>query len=74
MDRGWTPLHVASEKGNWKVVKFLISKGAAIDYRTDSSSLEKIGDYSYSQWTPLHLAIYNYHLKTVEVRMSHNIF
>ena len=51
---GWTPLHIASKKGNLKLVQELLKAGAKLD------STDREG------WTPLHIASKKGNLKLVQ--------
>lgn len=49
LQKGWTPLHAACEKGHEEVAKLLIEGGAGLE------SVDEEGN------TPLHLAVENKH-------------
>ena len=51
--RGFTPLHVAAEKGNLELVRFILNKGVDVDQRSEKINEVKFNSYS----TPLHLAV-----------------
>lgn len=56
---GSTPLHLAAENGNTKVVSFLLKKGAIVDEKNKFF------------WTPLHLAAKNGIYK-IFIRFKHD--
>ena len=56
---GYASLHVAAEKGDEKITKLLLSKGADVDARGNDGA------------TPLHIALRGGHLKVVELLFEH---